>query len=236
MRLRGRSTIQDFTRVAGLRLEVSPWEALFEPVAAPILMLSGAPDFAVACFYSVIWIMSGAALWGMLAKFRAQNVKKPVAIMVAGIRSVGVVFCILGLVGFLLVIARVPGWRLVAENPDLIIADLHSHTTKSHDAIMSLKTNLGLHASCGYDLVGLTEHDKFFPHEADVVGDSSFDGLPPFISGVEAHTGPGAMMVALCSDNHFQFEQHGGTGRRTERQYLRGGFMRGAEGSSLLSA
>ena len=201
---------RDFTRVAGVRLELSPLEALFEPFASPILVLAGSPDFATACFYSVIWILFGAALWGMLAKFRVQNRKKPLATLIAGIRSVGIVISTLGLIGFLFVIARVPGWRLAVDNPDLIVADLHSHTTKSHDAIMSLKTNLGLHASCGYNLVGLTEHDVYFPHETEVAGDSSFDRLPPFISGVEVHTGPGAMVVGICRDSRFQFEQHGG--------------------------
>ena len=66
---------RDYTRVAGMRVEQHPWEALIEPLAAPFLILAGAPDFRIACFSVLIWVFLGAAAWGMFAEFRSQREK-----------------------------------------------------------------------------------------------------------------------------------------------------------------
>ncbi len=129
--------------------------------------------------------------------------------MLKGIQSAFVATSTLMLVIFLFVTARIPGWRLVVDNPDLIVADLHSHTIKSFDGLMSTKTNLEWHASCGYDVVGLTEHDQLFAHDTEMPADSSFDRLPAFISGLEAHTGPRVMVLGLCRDPHIQLTEPG---------------------------
>ena len=189
---------RDYTRVAGMRLEQHPWEALIEPLAAPFLILAGAPDFRIAGFAVLIWVLLGAAAWGMFAEYRAQRGKKPFVIVLKGIQKALVASSTLILIIFLFVVARIPGWRLVVDDPNLIVADLHSHTTKSHDGLVSMQTNLEWHASCGYNVVALTDHDELFAHETQVKADSSFDRLPGFISGVEAHTGRGAMVLGIC--------------------------------------
>ncbi len=190
---------RDYTRVAGMRLELHPWEALFEPLAAPFLILAGAPDFRIACIAMLIWVFLCAAAWGMFAEFRAQRGRKPFAIVLKGIRMALASSLTLALLIFLFVAARIPGWRLVVEDPNLIVADLHSHTTKSHDGLASLQTNLEWHASCGYNVVALTEHDELFAHEIQVNADSALDRLPGFISGVEAHTGLRAIVLGICN-------------------------------------
>ncbi len=202
---------RDYTRAAGMRLEQHPWEALIEPLAAPFMILGGAPDFRIACFSVLIWVFLGAAAWGMFAEFRAQRGKKPFAIVLKGIRMALVASSTLALIILLFVVARIPGWRLVVDDPNLIVADLHSHTTKSHDGLVSMLTNLEWHASCGYNVVALTEHDELFAHETQVKADSSFDRLPGFISGVEAHAGRAAIVLGLCHEiPHVQLEA--GTG------------------------
>jgi len=200
---------RDYTRMVGMRVEQHPWEALLEPLAAPVLILAGAPDLRIACFAVLIWVFLGAAAWGMFAEFRAQMGKKPFAIVLKGIQRALVASLTLALIIFFFVVARIPGWRLVVDDPDLVVADLHSHTTKSPDALVSLKTSLEWHASCGYNLVALTEHDQLFAHETQVQADSSFDRLPAFISGLEAHTGHRAIVLGLCQDSHFQLEKMG---------------------------
>ena len=195
---------RDYTRIAGMRVEQHPWEALIEPLAAPILILSGAPDVRIACFAVLIWVFFVAAAWGIFAEFRAQKVKRPFTIVLKGIQSALAASLTLALIVFLFVVARIPGWRLVVDDPNLVVADLHTHTTKSGDALVSLKTNLEWHASCGYNMVALTDHDELFAHETQVQGDSSFDRLPAFISGLEAHTGRGAMVLGLCQDPYLQ--------------------------------
>jgi hypothetical protein len=200
---------RDYTRMAGMRLEQHPWEALVEPLAAPMLILGGAPDFRVAFVAVLIWVLLGAAAWGMFAEYRAQRVKKPLAIALKGIRMAFVASSTLTLIVLLFVVARFPGWRLVVDDPDLVVADLHSHTTKSHDGLVSLRTSLEWHASCGYNVVALTEHDELFAHETQVQADASFDRLPAFISGLEAHTGRGAMVIGLCQDPYMQLGKQG---------------------------
>jgi hypothetical protein len=190
-----------------MRVEQHPWEALFEPLAAPFMILAGAPDFRPACTSVLIWVVLGAAAWGMIYEFRVQKRKKPFVILFKGIQGAFVASSTLLLIVCLFVVGRIPCWRLVVDDPDLIVADLHSHTTKSHDAVVSLKTNLEWHASCGYNLVALTEHDQLFDHETQSQGDSSFDRLPAFISGVEAHTGFGGVVLGLCRDSHVQMEK-----------------------------
>ncbi|HYA43423.1 MAG TPA: hypothetical protein VEF34_19130 [Syntrophobacteraceae bacterium] len=204
---------RDYTRIAGMRLEQHGWEPLIEPFAAPFMILGGAPDFQVACVSVFVWLLVGTAAWGIFAEFRAQGREKPFAIasfpsiVIGGMRRALAAYLTLALLIFLFVVGRIPGWRLVVDDPDLIVADLHCHTTKSHDAVVSLETNLKWHASCGYNLVALTEHDQLFAHDDSSTADSSFDRLPAFLSGVEAHTGLRAVLLGICRDPHMPLER-----------------------------
>jgi hypothetical protein len=193
---------RDYTRLAGMRLEQHLWTALIEPLTAPIQVIAGAPDFSIAGACLLIWVFLGAGALGIFSEIRSQSGKGCPAILRGGLRSAFAAVVTLMLLIFFLVMARIPGWRLIVEDPDLIVADLHSHTVRSFDGLVSAKTNLEWHASCGYSLVGLTEHDFLFAHDTETAADPDFDRLPVFISGVEAHAGPGVMVAALCADSH----------------------------------
>jgi hypothetical protein len=193
---------RDYTRVAGMRLEQHPWVALIEPLTAPLQVIAGAPDFRVAGACLLIWVFLGAGALGIFAEIRSRSGKGRLAILRRGLRSASAATATLMLLVFCLVMARIPGWRLVVEGRDLIVADLHSHTVKSFDGLVSAKTNLKWHAYCGCSLVGLTEHDSLFAHDTETAADPDFEGLPVFISGVEAHAGPGVMVTALCAEPH----------------------------------
>ena len=140
--------------------------------------------------------------WRIFTEIRSKRGNPSLAIACRGLRSAFAAAGTLTLLIFFLVMARIPGWRLVVDDPDLIVADLHSHTVKSFDGLMSMKTNLDLHASCGYGLAALTEHDHLFAHDIGTAADPAFERLPAFISGVEAHAEPGGMVVALCAKPH----------------------------------
>ena len=208
---------RDYTHPAGMRLEQHGRVSSLEPFASPFLILGGAPDFVVACIFSSVWLLLGAAVWGMFAEFRSRLEKKPSApvrpvalialVLLRGIRAALVAASVPAILIFLFVAGRIPGWRLIVDDPDVIVADLHCHTTKSHDAVVSLKTNLEWHANCGYNFVALTEHDQLFAHEDPSISDSSLDRLPVFISGVEAHTGRRAMLLGICRDPYIPFER-----------------------------
>jgi hypothetical protein len=198
---------RDYTRITGMRVEQHQWAGLIEPLGAPFQIVAGAPDFRVAGVCSVIWVLLGAGALGIFAGFRSQSKRTLLGIVLKGIWWAFVAASTLMLVIFLFVAARIPGWRLVVDNPDLIVADLHSHTVKSYDGLVSMQTNLNWHASCGYNLVGLTEHNQLFSHESEMPAGSSLDLLPAVISGLEVHSGPRAMVLGLCRDPDIQLTE-----------------------------
>jgi hypothetical protein len=62
-------------------------------------------------------------------------------------------------IGFAAVV-HLPSWRLVADDPELVLADLHSHTfVSSHDGLVGPRRNLERHRACGFDVVAVTEHN-----------------------------------------------------------------------------
>ncbi len=187
-----------------MRLEQHPWEALIEPLAAPIQVVAGAPDFSIAGACLLLWVFLGAGAWTIIAEVHSRSANTRLAVFCKGLWSAFSASATLALIIFFFVTARIPCWRLVVNDPNVIVADLHSHTVKSFDGLVSAKTNLLWHASCGYGLAGLTEHNFLFAHDTETTADPAFERLPAFISGVEAHSGPRVMVVALCGEPHVQ--------------------------------
>jgi hypothetical protein len=118
----------------------------------------------------------------------------------AGLISALIAVSSLTLLLLLFVIARVPGWRLVVSDPNVIVADLHTHTVISHDGLVSLRTNLAWHASCGYDMEAITEHDNLVAHVVRGLTVSQRMRLPALASGLEVHSLLGAMALGVCQD------------------------------------
>jgi hypothetical protein len=195
---------RDYTRVAGMRLEQHPWVALIEPLVAPLQVMSGAPDFRIAGASLLIWVFFAAGAWTIFAEIRLRRANTRLAVVRKVLWSAFAASATLVLVILFFVMARIPGWRLIVNDPDMIVADLHSHTIKSFDGLVSAKTNLLWHASCGYGLAGLTEHDFLFAHDTETAADPAFERLPAFISGLEVHSGPRVMVVAVCGESHVQ--------------------------------
>jgi hypothetical protein len=76
-----------------------------------------------------------------------------------------------------------PGLSLVVKDPTAIVADLHSHTFRSHDGFVSLRQNLAFHRDRGYGVVGITDH------YSDIWQLNAFDpsetSTPEIIRGIE---------------------------------------------------
>jgi hypothetical protein len=195
---------RSYTRLAGMRVEHHPWTTLIEPFFAPLLIIGGAPNFLVAAVSVLLWVFLGAGAWGMVAEIRARKKKRPFGVALAGMQSALIGTSSLLLLLFLFVIARVPGWRLVLGDPNVIVADLHTHTVISHDGLVSLRTNLEWHASCGYDMEALTEHDNLAAHKIPGESPSEAARLPAFLSGLEVHAGPGAMALGICRNTDLK--------------------------------
>lgn len=144
---------RDYAPVTGVHLDYPLSAALVEPLVAPGHILMGAPDFRLAAVVTAIWLAMLAAVWGWL---RGGTLWRRVGRMASA--ALSVVWCLLA---YLLFVSHVhfPGWQLVSDNPDWVVADLQSHTLGSHDGLVRADYNLAWHAARGYDVVAITEHD-----------------------------------------------------------------------------
>lgn len=205
-----------YTRLSGVRLEQHHWTALIEPLFAPLKIIAGAPDFWIAAVSVLAWTLLTAVVLGLFAARRIDGrgpqrgyAARPayagsgghiaaLAPVLRALRNALVTIATVTLLIVLFAIARIPGWRLVVRNPNLIVADLHSHTILSHDGLASLRTNVRWHQSSGYTMEAITEHDHLVDHRITWLSPSALEKMPALMSGVEDHTGRRAVCVALC--------------------------------------
>ena len=195
-----------YVRLSGMRVEQQPWTALIEPFFAPLLIIAGAPNFKIAAPVCFAWVFFYAALWGMVAELRALKPARPLSVLRRGAASAFIAVSTLAVLILFFVMARVPGQRLVVNDPSLITADLHSHTIMSHDGLMSLATNLAMHASCGYDMEAITEHTFLIDHKVSGLSPSALEHTPAILSGVEVHAGA-PIVIGLCNKPSPQLEK-----------------------------
>ena len=177
---------RDNRRLAGMRLTQSGWGVFIEPLTAPLHIVAGAPDLRVAGVAVLSWVICGAAAWRVALDRRTQA-SRPVALRAlrAAVTGGGAGMVMLYCVGFAGIV-RVPGWRLVVDNPGALILDPHSHTVASHDGLVSGPENLDWHSAAGFNVVAITEHNP--PAGAFATMDYARTALPPVpavITGVE---------------------------------------------------
>ena len=158
-----------------------PWAgALLEPAAAVGHALSGAPSPKMAALATLGWILVVGALWGWLRGSRSGMRALPGALGAGLLAS----FTFLAYVG-LYFLVPFPSWQLVTDNPDVIVADLQTHTHASHDGIYPAEASLPLLADRGVEVAAVTEHKD--PAGAFTARRLSREGpgLPAVIPGVE---------------------------------------------------
>jgi hypothetical protein len=88
-----------------------------------------------------------------------------------------------------------PDWRFQSSDPQLIVADLHSHSLYSHDGLITPVRNLRMHKTHGYGIVGFTEHGN--PVGAAAAASFGGHGLPDTIPGIEVQTPSGEFLLAM---------------------------------------
>ena len=172
-------------RVEGFRLEFPTAGAIIEPFAAPSHVLSGALDYRVAILSALVWafFLGGLCCTEWKSRpWRWRESWRPVLKAVAAGVASAVIFAAYAL--FCLLV-RMPGWSLVSETGDFIIADLQSHTFGSHDGIVSASENLALHRARGCDVVAVTEHNDTQGSAAAEELSRRDASLPAVIPGVE---------------------------------------------------
>ncbi|MGC9194281.1 MAG: hypothetical protein ACP5IL_02365 [Syntrophobacteraceae bacterium] len=195
---------RSYARLAGMTLQQHPWTALIEPFFAPMRIIAGAPNFLIAALWVLVWVFVGAGAWGVIADWNRRGKKNVFRTIPAGLKSALIAISSLILLLLLFVIGRVPGWRLVVNDPDVIVADLHTHTVVSHDGLVSLGTNLAWHASCGYNMEAVTEHDNLVAHVVRDLTVSQRMRLPALASGLEVHSVRGAMALGVCRNTSLK--------------------------------
>jgi len=86
---------------------------------------------------------------------------------------------------FFCLLVHLPGWKLIPESDDYLLADLHSHTFRSHDGIISAFNNLKWHYNYGYDIVAITEHNNTIgSEEANILAEQN-SSMPLVLKGIE---------------------------------------------------
>ncbi|MGC8494832.1 MAG: PHP domain-containing protein [Syntrophobacteraceae bacterium] len=186
----------NYTRLPGMRLVQHRWTALIEPFFAPLKIIAGAPDFKIAAGVSLLWLFLGAVGWRIFSECKKGKnffsaVQRGIGSGVVASLTVTLLICFFAL-------ARIPGWKLVVRDPNLIVADLHCHTVISHDALVSQQTNIDWHESSGYNMEAITENEHLVDHRIEGFSPSALHRMPALMSGVEDHTGARAICVALC--------------------------------------
>jgi hypothetical protein len=170
-----------------------------EPVASLGHVIAGAPDIRVAAVSMLVWVLIVGGTVSLVVALRRGG-----APVTKALRTLGGTGAWLGVflvwVAFSMLV-RLPSWRLETSDPELVIADLQSHTFASHDGLVSARVNLAWHAARGYDVVAFTEHnDPTGAFEAEALAE--LRRLPVgVIPGVEWREPEGGYLLGLGLDS-----------------------------------
>jgi hypothetical protein len=171
-----------------MHLEFPLWGAAVEPLAAAAHIVSNAGPIPPALYSAMAW---ATVLTGSFAWWRTQRlgVALVAAASVAGMWLLYVAFALLTLL---------PTWRLVVDDPRAVVVDLHAHTYRSRDGLISTERNLRAHQAQGFDVVAFTEHD----HPEGAFAAQRYQAtqrpdLPAVLPGVELRGGRGAFLLAV---------------------------------------
>lgn len=182
---------RSYARLAHMHLSYPLISLLWEPLTAPGDAIVGAPDFRLAFAATAFWLGVAAAIFAW---------RRDLVWWRRGLRTTGwALFAPLCLVAYMLFISHIhfPGWRLTVDDPNTIVADLHSHTLGSHDGLVRAPFNLSWHLARGFNVVAVTEHDdprgSFY---AKQVAQQQFPQLG-VIPGVEVGSEYGGFLVGL---------------------------------------
>jgi hypothetical protein len=101
------------------------------------------------------------------------------------------------------VIVRIPNWRAVADDPNIVLAELQTHNFSSHDGLISAPDNLRWHGQRGCGVVAVTEHNSPAGSLKAAVLSESDESLPAVLPGVEIGFSNFDHVVAIASKEAF---------------------------------
>ncbi len=150
---------RDYHPATGVELSFPVAGALIEPLLAPAMALAGEPDVRITCLSTFLWIIfvaAGISFYRQgFCKSRSRCSVRLFHALLAAAIATGI---FLSYLCFALLMP-LPGWKLSVTDPDLIVADLQTHTVYSHDGLVAPARSLVLHRAAGFDVVVFTEHN-----------------------------------------------------------------------------
>lgn len=160
------------------------WGSVIEPFSAVSHIILGASNYQITIISSACWLFAGSAAVAFVAQWRRPGQSYHVKIFHILTFAWGGVILLAWYLVFVLLVP-LPSSSLVPKDPAAIVADLHSHTVASHDAIISEQQSLAIHRDRGYGVVAWAEHYpapwRFVISAADRAKDLS----PKVIPGLE---------------------------------------------------
>ena len=176
-----------------------------EPLTAPAAIIAGAPSYMVAGFAAFSWLAAGAAIARGYRLLQQRD--KPAYRVLAEVCGAALATVLVaGLYLAFVILVPLPSWRLLVSDPEIVVADLHSHTLLSYDSFASCRSNLAYHRDRGYSVVAVTEHplqaDRALPPPC-----ANAEGkLPKVVTGIELAAYKG-YLLALGIPLDFPFYQ-----------------------------
>ena len=178
-----------------MHLEYPLVNSLTEPLTALWKIMNHAADIHVAMISYLCW---GIFIASIFAWKRSKNVyiTCKTALMVA---------CIIIFYDVFMLMMSPSGWRLVLDEPGLLVADLHSHSYYSHDSFLDPVDNLKIHRDAGFNVVAITDHIN--SDGARVKSRLKYNDTTTVLQGIETHDAQGAYLIAVGAE-HIEPLEH----------------------------
>jgi hypothetical protein len=187
----------------GIRLEYSPAGAVLEPITAPAQIVVLAPDMWSAVISILIWSLALIACISAVKRLSKNHRRIDRKIITGVLAAVSSGLFVLVLYGTFTAMVRIPNWRAVVEDPDIVLAELQTHTFGSHDGLISARDNLRWHGQWGCAVVAITEHDSPAGSLKAAALAESDESLPAVLPGVEVGFINFDYVIAITSKEQF---------------------------------
>lgn len=167
------------------KVNYSPIGTAAEPLTALAHIISDAPDVRLASISTPLWIVGLTIFTSAAVQLRKNRWR-------ANRQTINFVFAvtyrvilIVATYGMFSLLVRIPNWQAVSTDPNIILAELHTHTFGSFDAIVSAKDCLRWHKQRGCRVVAVTDHDSFEGGLKAAELAEKDESLPAVIPGIE---------------------------------------------------
>lgn len=201
--LTGPFDARTYKPVPGIRLEYSPAGAIWEPLTAPAQIAVLAPYMPAAIISISIWFLTIIVCITAVRCLNKNQRRFNRKFFIACLTAVSSAVFVLVLYGTFIAMVRIPNWRAVVEDPNIVLAELQTHTFGSHDGLISARDNLRWHGQRGCSVVAVTEHDSPAGSLKAAAVSEGDESLPAVLPGVEIGFDKFDYTVSIASKEAF---------------------------------